>query len=99
MKVRLCALVVMVPLQLCGARPILDTEHNNFSQVAYSPERSGIFLGSPSLARAPDGAILELPRVDVTFAITPVPQSVFEYSNGTATPEMLQFTAAVSDYW
>ena len=38
------------------ARPIYDTAHENLSQLAWSQEHTGVFLGSPSLVRAPDGA-------------------------------------------
>ena len=44
-----------------AARMLRDTIFTNWSQVVWAPESRGastVFLGSPSIARAPDGALL-----------------------------------------
>ena len=57
-RVWIASLLSLHVASVCTARLIYDTVHANFSQLAWSPEHTNVFLGSPSLIRAPDGALL-----------------------------------------
>ena len=65
-----------------SARPIYDTVHANFSQLAWEQESTGVFLGSPSLVLAPDGAILASHDYFVQGVIPGgVPESTWQHQN------------------
>ncbi len=54
----MASVVLLHVASVSNARPIYDTVHENFTQLAWSQEHTNVFLGSPSLVRAPDGALL-----------------------------------------